>query len=44
MTLAFKSSLLLLKVFKVDVLEILWWLTLYSTIGRPERNITTQNK
>jgi hypothetical protein len=26
----------MLEVFKVDVLEILWWLALYSTNGRPE--------
>jgi hypothetical protein len=35
-TLAFKSLLLLLEVFKVEVLEILHRLALYSTIGRPE--------
>jgi hypothetical protein len=28
--------LLVLEVFKVDVLEVLHWLTLYSTIGRPK--------
>jgi hypothetical protein len=26
----------MLKVFEVDVLEVLWWFTLYSTIGRLE--------
>jgi hypothetical protein len=36
MTLAFKSPLLLLEDFDVEVLEILHQLTLYSTIGRPE--------
>jgi hypothetical protein len=36
MTLAFKSRLLLLKIFKVDVLEILWQLALYATINRLE--------
>jgi hypothetical protein len=24
----------MLEVFKVDVLEVIWWFTLYSTIGR----------
>jgi hypothetical protein len=37
-TLAFESCLLKLKVFRVDVLKVLWWFTLYSTIGRPEIN------
>jgi hypothetical protein len=36
MTLAFKSRLLLLKIFKVDVLEILWQLALYAMINRLE--------
>jgi hypothetical protein len=36
MTLAFKSHLLLLKVFEVEVLEILHRFFLYSTIDRPE--------
>jgi uncharacterized protein YlbG (UPF0298 family) len=36
MTLAFKSRWLLLYVFKVDVLEVLHRLDLYSTIGRSE--------
>jgi hypothetical protein len=35
-TLAFESRLLLLGVFKVDVLEILHGLAFYSMIGRPE--------
>jgi hypothetical protein len=35
-TLAFKSRLLLLEVFEVEVMEILHRLALYSTIGRPE--------
>jgi hypothetical protein len=35
-TLAFKSRLLLLEVFEVDVLEVLHRLALYSMIGRPE--------
>jgi hypothetical protein len=35
-TLAFKSLLLLLEVFKVEVLEILHRLALYPMIGRPE--------
>jgi hypothetical protein len=39
MTLAFESLLLLLKVFEVDVLEILRQLTLYATINRPETTI-----
>jgi hypothetical protein len=34
--LAFKSCLLLLKIFKVDVLEILRQLALYATLHRPE--------
>jgi hypothetical protein len=34
--LAFKSCLLLLEIYKVDVLEILWRLTLYTTIDRSE--------
>jgi hypothetical protein len=37
-TLVFKSRLLLLEVFEVEVLEILHRLTLYSMIGRPETN------
>jgi hypothetical protein len=32
--------LLLLEVFEVDVLEILRWLALYSTNGRPETSNT----
>jgi hypothetical protein len=28
----------MLKVFEVDVLEVLWWFTLYSTIGKTETN------
>jgi hypothetical protein len=35
-TIAIKSRLLLLKIFKVDVLELLWWLALYATIDRSE--------
>jgi hypothetical protein len=35
-TLAFESRLLMLEVFKVDVLEVLRWFTLYSMIGRPK--------
>jgi hypothetical protein len=38
MTLAFKSRLLLLKIFKVEVLQILQQLALYATIDRPETN------
>jgi hypothetical protein len=41
----FKSHLLLLEVFEVEVLEIVRQLALYSTIGRPERsNIHKINK
>jgi hypothetical protein len=44
-TLAFNFRLLLLGVFKVDVLEILHGLALYLTIGRPETsNIHKINK
>jgi hypothetical protein len=44
-TLAFESRLLVLKVFKVDVLEILHRLALYLMIGRPETsNIHKINK
>jgi hypothetical protein len=32
--------LLLLKIFKVDVLEILWQLALYTMIDRPETRNT----
>jgi hypothetical protein len=39
MTLAFESLLLLLKVFEVDVLEILRQLTLYATNNMPETTI-----
>jgi hypothetical protein len=35
-TLALESRLLMLKVFEVDVLEVLRRFTLYSTLGRPE--------
>jgi hypothetical protein len=35
-TLAFKSRLLHLEVFEVNILEILKWLALYSMIGRLE--------
>jgi hypothetical protein len=34
----------MLEVFKVDVLEVLWWFTLYSMIGRPETSKRTKNK
>jgi amino acid permease len=43
-TLAFKSRLLLLKIFKINVLEVLWQLALYATIGSPETSNITQNK
>jgi hypothetical protein len=35
-TLALESLLLLLEVLKVDVLEVLWQLTLYTMIDRLE--------
>jgi hypothetical protein len=35
-TLAFESRLLLLEVFKVDILEILRQLSLYAMIDRPK--------
>jgi hypothetical protein len=35
-TLAFKSRLLLLEIFEVEVLKIFHGLALYSKIGRPE--------
>jgi hypothetical protein len=38
--LAFKSHLLLLKMFKVDVLEVLWQLVLYVTIDKPKTSNT----
>jgi hypothetical protein len=41
-TLAFDSRLLLLKVFEVDVLEVLRQLAFYATIDRPEANNTTK--
>jgi hypothetical protein len=41
-TFAFKSHLLMLEVFKVDVLEVLRRFTLYSTIGRPETSKRTK--
>jgi hypothetical protein len=44
MTLAFESYLLLLEVFEVDVLEILWQLTLYTTIDRSKNNTTRINQ
>jgi hypothetical protein len=40
MTLAFESCLLLLEIFKVEVLEILRQLAFYTTIGKPETNNT----
>jgi tRNA(Ser,Leu) C12 N-acetylase TAN1 len=43
-TLDFKSRLLLLKIFKVDVLEILQQLSLYARIDRTEINNTTKIK
>jgi hypothetical protein len=43
-TLAFESRLLMLEVFEVDVLEVLRWFTLYSTIGRPETSKRIKNK
>jgi hypothetical protein len=44
-TLAFKSRLLVLEAFEVDVLEILHQLALYLMIGRPEiSNIHKINK
>jgi hypothetical protein len=42
MTLAFESHLLLLEIFKVEVLEILRQLALYAMIGKPETNNTTR--
>jgi hypothetical protein len=42
MTLAFESHLLLLEIFKIEVLEILRQLALYATIGKPETNNTTR--
>jgi hypothetical protein len=41
-TLAFKSRLLLLRVFKVDVLEILHGLALDLKIDRPETSNRTK--
>jgi hypothetical protein len=38
MTLAFESSLLLLDVFEVDILEILHQFILYATIDKLETN------
>jgi hypothetical protein len=32
----------MLEVFEVDVLEVLRWFTLYSTIGRPETSKRTK--
>jgi hypothetical protein len=40
MILAFKSRLLLLEVFEVDVLEILWLVAFYVMIDRSEINNT----
>jgi hypothetical protein len=40
--LAFKSCLLLLKIFKINVLEVLRRLALYATIDRPKTNNTTK--
>jgi hypothetical protein len=42
MTLAFKSRLLLLMVFEVDVLKVLDRFALYSTIGRLKTSNTTR--
>jgi hypothetical protein len=36
--------LLTLKAFEVDILEVLRWFTVYSTIGRPETNKENKNK
>jgi hypothetical protein len=41
-SLAFKSHLLLLEVFEVDVLEILQQLVLYAMIGRLETSKRTK--
>jgi hypothetical protein len=41
-TLAFKSHLLLLKVFEVDVLEVLRWLALHSAIDKLETSKSTK--
>jgi hypothetical protein len=44
-TLAFKFRLLLLKIFKVDVLEVLRWLALYVMIDKSKTsNIHKINK
>jgi hypothetical protein len=43
-TLAFKSRLLLHEVFRIDVLEVLRQLALYSMNGRPKIRNATQNK
>jgi hypothetical protein len=42
MTLAFEFHLLLLEIFKVEVLEILRQLALYATIDKSETNNTTR--
>jgi hypothetical protein len=42
MTLAFESRLLLLDIFKVEILEILWQVALYVTTGMPKINNTTR--
>jgi hypothetical protein len=41
-TLAFESRLLILEVFEVDVLEVLWWFTLYLTIDMPKTSKRTK--
>jgi hypothetical protein len=41
-TLAFKSCLLLLKIFEIDVLEVLRWFALYLTIDRLETSKRTK--
>jgi hypothetical protein len=32
----------MLEVFEVDILEVLWWFTLHTTIGRLETNKRTK--
>jgi hypothetical protein len=41
-TLSFESCSLMLKVFEVDVSEILRWFTLYSTIDRSKMSKKTK--
>jgi hypothetical protein len=42
-SLAFKSHLLLLKIFEVDVLEVLRWLALYVIINMSETSNTKKS-